>query len=292
LRPDRNLAAAPGRPYDIAGAGRVARTGITHRHPARIMSRLEGRTVLITGASSGIGEACARRFAAEGASLILWARRTDRLGRIAEEIRSGHGRAVETAQVDVRDRPAVNAAVAVLAADRNVPHVLVNNAGLASGLDRFQESDPEDWDRMIDTNVKGLLNVTRAVLPLMIEQGRGHVINIGSTAAHMTYPRGNVYSATKFAVRALSEGMNIDVAGTPVRVSCIDPGFVETEFSVVRFHGDADRAEQVYKGFQPLSGSDVADTVCYVASLPDHVNVTDLVLVPTAQRNVYVVDRS
>jgi 3-hydroxy acid dehydrogenase / malonic semialdehyde reductase len=251
------------------------------------MSRMQGRTVLITGASSGIGEACARRFAAEGADLILWARRAERLDQVADAIRAEHG-TVTVAQVDVRDRAAVNAA----AADGNVPHVLVNNAGLASGLDRFQESDPEDWDRMIDTNVKGLLNVTRAVLPLMIEQGRGHVINIGSTAAHMTYPRGNVYAATKFAVRALSEGMNLDVAGTPVRVTCIDPGFVETEFSVVRFHGDADRAQQVYHGFRPLSGSDVADTVCYVANLPQHVNITDLVLVPTAQRNVYVVDRS
>jgi 3-hydroxy acid dehydrogenase / malonic semialdehyde reductase len=251
------------------------------------MSRIKGMTVLITGASSGIGEACARRFAAEGADLILWARRAERLDEVADAIRAEHG-TVTVAQVDVRDRAAVNAA----AASGNVPHVLVNNAGLASGLDRFQESDPEDWDRMIDTNVKGLLNVTRAILPLMIEQGRGHVINIGSTAAHMTYPRGNVYAATKFAVRALSEGMNLDVAGTPVRVTCIDPGFVETEFSVVRFHGDADRAQQVYHGFRPLSGSDVADTVCYAASLPEHVNITDLVLVPTAQRNVYVVDRS
>jgi 3-hydroxy acid dehydrogenase / malonic semialdehyde reductase len=255
------------------------------------MSLMQGRTVLITGASSGIGEACARRFAAEGANLILWARRADRLDQVADAIRAAHV-SVAVAQVDVRDRDAVNAAVAASASAGMVPHVLVNNAGLASGLDHFQESDPADWDRMIDTNVKGLLNVTRAVLPLMIEQGRGHVINIGSTAAHMTYPRGNVYAATKFAVRALSEGMNLDVAGTPVRVSCIDPGFVETEFSVVRFHGDADRAQQVYHGFRPLSGDDVAATVCYVANLPDHVNIIDLVLVPTAQRNVYVVDRS
>jgi 3-hydroxy acid dehydrogenase / malonic semialdehyde reductase len=256
------------------------------------MSRMQGRTVLITGASSGIGEACARRFAAEGADLILWARRAERLDHIADAIRTAHGHAVAVAQVDVRDRTAVNAAASAAASAGTVPHVLVNNAGLASGLDRFQESDPADWDRMIDTNVKGLLNVTRAVLPLMIEHSRGHVINIGSTAAHMTYPRGNVYAATKFAVRALSEGMNLDVAGTPVRVTCIDPGFVETEFSVVRFHGDTERAQQVYHGFKPLSGSDVADTVCYVANLPDHVNITDLVLVPTAQRNVYVMDRS
>jgi 3-hydroxy acid dehydrogenase / malonic semialdehyde reductase len=257
------------------------------------MSRMEGRTVLITGASSGIGEACARRFAAEGAALlILWARREDRLEGAAAAIREQHGCEVVTQQVDVRDRGAVNDAAAALAAHGRVPDVLLNNAGLASGMDRFHEGDPEDWDRMIDTNLKGLLNVSRAVVPLMMEQGRGHVINIGSTAAHMTYPKGNVYAATKFAVRALSDGMNIDAAGTPIRVSCIDPGFVETEFSIVRFHGDAERAKQVYHGFRPLTGDDVADTVCYVATLPEHVNITDLVLVPTAQRNVYVVDRN
>jgi 3-hydroxy acid dehydrogenase / malonic semialdehyde reductase len=255
------------------------------------MSGIRGRRVLITGASSGIGEACARRFAAEGAALVLWARRAERLDTVRAELER-LGAAVSSAVVDVRHRAAVNAAVDALAASGSVPHVLVNNAGLASGLDRFQESDPADWDRMIDTNVKGLLNVTRAVLPLMIAQGRGHVINIGSTAGHSTYPRGNVYAATKFAVRALTEGMNLDVAGTPVRVSAVDPGFVETEFSTVRFHGDAQRAKQVYDGFRPLSGDDVADAVCYVACLPEHVNVIDMVLVPTAQRNVYVVDRN
>jgi 3-hydroxy acid dehydrogenase / malonic semialdehyde reductase len=256
------------------------------------MSRMKGRTVLITGASSGIGEACARRFAAEGASLILWARRGERLAQVADSIRGSHGGTVATRTLDVRDRPAVNEAVAAIAEAGTVPHLLLNNAGLASGLDRFQEGDPEDWDRMIDTNLKGVLNVSRAVVPLMIAAGRGHVINIGSTAAHLTYPKGNVYAATKFAVRALSEGMNLDAAGTPVRVSCIDPGFVETEFSVVRFHGDEERAKQVYQGFRPLSGDDVADTILYVATLPDHVNITDLVLVPSAQRNVYVVDRN
>jgi 3-hydroxy acid dehydrogenase / malonic semialdehyde reductase len=256
------------------------------------MSRFEGKTVLITGASSGIGEACARRFAAEGADLVLYARRSERLEPLAAALRDEHGLTVRAGALDVRDRAAVNAAIAALADEGVVAHVLVNNAGLASGFDFFQDSDPEDWDRMIDTNVKGLLNVTRAVLPRMIERGRGHVINIGSTAGHMTYQRGNVYAATKYAVRALTEGLNLDVAGTPVRVSSVDPGFVETEFSVVRFHGDADRANQVYRGFRPLSGDDVADTVCYVAGLPEHVNILDVVLVPRAQRNVYVVDRA
>jgi NADP-dependent 3-hydroxy acid dehydrogenase YdfG len=194
--------------------------------------------------------------------------------------------------VDVRDRAAVGAAVAALVQAGEVPDVLVNNAGLAAGFDRFQESDPDDWDLMIDTNVKGLLTVSRAVMPLMIERGRGHIINIGSTAAHMTYPRGNVYAATKHAVRALTEGMNLDAAGTPIRVSCVDPGFVETEFSVVRFHGDSERAGKVYEGFRPLSGDDVADAVAYVAGAPEHVNVFDMIIMPTAQRNAYVVDRT
>jgi 3-hydroxy acid dehydrogenase / malonic semialdehyde reductase len=253
------------------------------------MNRVRDLTVLVTGATSGIGEACARRFAAEGAHLVLWARRHDRLERLAAELQQAHGIQVQARVVDVRVRQDVFAAAEELQ-DR-VPHVLINNAGLASGLAPFQESDPEDWDLMIDTNVKGLLNVSRAVLSLMYASGRGHVINIGSMAGHMTYPKGNVYAATKYAVRALTEGMNLDAAGTPIRVSSVDPGLVETEFSVVRFHGDAARARQVYTGFQPLSGEDVADAVFYVANLPPHVNVLDLVLVPRAQRNVYVVDR-
>lgn len=248
--------------------------------------------VLITGASSGIGEACARRFAASGADLILWARRQDRLDSLAARLHDQHGREVRVAALDVRDRAAVFAAADALAAADAVPHVLINSAGLASGFDFFQSSDPADWDRMIDTNIKGLLNVTRAILPGMIELGRGHIINIGSTAGYMTYPRGNVYAATKFAVRGFTEGLNIDVAGTPLRVSSVDPGFVETEFSKVRFDGDEERAEKVYEGFRPLSGDDVADSVHYVASLPAHVNIPNLMIVPTPQRNIYTVDRS
>jgi 3-hydroxy acid dehydrogenase / malonic semialdehyde reductase len=255
------------------------------------MNRIRDRIVLVTGASSGIGEACARRFAAEGARLVLWARRQERLAEVAASIEAGHGRGVTTALIDVRDRSAVFAAAERLAAEDSVPHLLINNAGLASGFAPIHEGDPDDWDRMIDTNVKGLLNVSRAIIPLMHERGRGHVINIGSMAGHQTYPRGNVYGATKFAVRALTEGMNLDLAGSAIRVSSVDPGLVETEFSMVRFHGDSDRARQVYAGFTPLTGDDVADAVLYVAGVPDHVNVLDLVLLPTAQRNVYVVDR-
>jgi 3-hydroxy acid dehydrogenase/malonic semialdehyde reductase len=256
-----------------------------------VTNRIEGKLALVTGASAGIGEACARRFAAEGADVALWARRADRLEALAAELTRDHGVTVHNDRVDVRDRDDVRRAAASLLETAGPPDILLNNAGLASGFASVQEGDFEDWDRMIDTNVKGLLNVTRLLLPAMIGAGRGHVINIGSTAGHQVYPKGNVYSATKFAVTALTEAINLDVAGTPLRVSSVDPGFVETEFSEVRFHGDRERAAGVYEGFQPLSGDDVADAVAYVANLPPHVNALRLVLLPTAQRNVYVVDR-
>jgi len=256
------------------------------------MNRIKGKLILVTGASSGIGEACARRFATEGARLALWARRRARLESLARTLETQHRVVPQLAEVDVRDRAAVTRAAEALVAAGEVPDVLINNAGLASGLSKVHEGDPEDWDRMIDTNLKGLLNVTRAILPHMVARRRGHVVNIGSTAGHQTYPMGNVYNATKFGVRALTEGMNLDVAGTPIRVSEVDPGFVETEFSDVRFHGDRERAKAVYQGFQPLTADDVADTIAYVVNLPEHVNILDLVIVPTAQRNVYVVDRS
>ena len=255
------------------------------------MNRIKGKLILVTGASSGIGEACARRFATEGARLALWARRRARLESLARTLETQHRVVPQLAEVDVRDRAAVTRAAEALVAAGQVPDVLINNAGLASGLSKVHEGDPEDWDRMIDTNLKGLLNVTRAILPHMVARRRGHVVNIGSTAGHQTYPMGNVYNATKFGVRALTEGMNLDVAGTPIRVSEVDPGFVETEFSEVRFHGDRERAKAVYQGFQPLTADDVADTIAYVVNLPEHVNILDLVIVPTAQRNVYVVDR-
>ena len=255
------------------------------------VSRIAGKHVLITGASSGIGAACARRFAAQGAHLVLWARRRERLERLAQELRETHGVHVSIAQVDVRDRGAVQQAAHTLVKGGAVPDVLLNNAGLASGLSKLHEGDYEDWDRRIDTNIKGVLNVTRELLPYMVARRTGHVVNIGSTAGHMVYPGGNVYNATKYALRALNEGMNLDVAGTAIRVSSVDPGFVETEFSEVRFHGDVERAKAVYQGFKPLSADDVADAISYVVNLPEHVNVLDMVLMPTAQRNVYVVDR-
>ncbi len=254
------------------------------------MDRLRGKRVLVTGASSGIGEACARRFAREGARVAAWARRSERLEVLARELRA-EGGDVTIGTVDVRDRAGVSDAAARLVADWGTPEILLNNAGLAAGLDPVQKGDPDDWDRMIDTNVKGLLNVTRAFLPHMIEQGRGHVINTGSTAGHLVYPNGNVYCATKFAVRALTQGISLDLVGTPIRVSSVDPGMVETEFSVVRFHGDQQKADNVYKGVQPLTGDDIADIIAYIASAPEHVNILDVVVYPTAQRNVYVIAR-
>jgi serine 3-dehydrogenase len=255
------------------------------------MSGLAGKRALVTGASAGIGLACARQFAAAGAHLVLWARRGDRLAAEAETLRRAHGVTVQTAVVDVRDRSAVERAAAALAAEDAVPDILLNNAGLAAGLHKLQDGDPDDWDRMIDTNVKGLLYVTRAILPHMVRLGRGHVVNLGSLAGHQTYPMGNVYGATKYAVRALTEGMHLDLAGTRIRVSSIDPGLVETEFSIVRFAGDTARANAVYRGMRPLTADDVAHVVTFVVGLPEHVNVLDLVLMPTAQRSTQVVHR-
>lgn len=255
-------------------------------------SRVAGKLVVITGASSGIGAACARRLAREGARLALWARREDRLRALAAELRAEHAVEVRATEVDVRDRHAVDTAARDLVAAMGAPDVLVNNAGLAAGLDFVHQGDPDDWERMIDTNLKGLLWVSRALLPPMIERGTGHVVNLGSTAGHWVYAKGNVYNATKFGVRALTEAMSLDLAGTRIRVSSVDPGFVETEFATVRFAGDRERAAAVYRGFTPLSGDDVADAISYIVNLPDHVNVFELVLLPSAQRSVTVVDRT
>jgi len=255
------------------------------------VTRIAGRLALITGASSGIGLAIARRFASEGCHLVLWARRLDRLDSLAAELTTAHGVRVRTAAVDVRDRAGVSRAAAVLAREGAVPDILVNNAGLAAGMTKIQEGDPADWDLMIDTNVKGLLNVSRAVLPLMVRRDRGHVVNLGSTAGRQVYPLGNVYNASKFAVTALNEAMSVDLAGTGIKVSIVDPGYVMTEFAMVRFKGDAERAAKTYAGFTPLSPDDVADAVAYIVNLPEHVNILDLRLLPAAQRNQYVIDR-
>ena len=255
------------------------------------MNRIKGKQVLITGASSGIGEACARRFAAAGANLFLTARREDRLGRLKKTLEKDHGGTVRVRRLDVRDRKAVEAFSAEVASEITAPDVLVNNAGLASGLGKFFEGDFEDWDKMIETNVTGLLNVSRFIVPLMVKRNEGHIVNIGSVAGHIVYPGGNVYNASKFAVRALTQAMSMDLVGTKIRVSSIDPGAVETEFSVVRFHGDENKANSVYKGFKPLTGGDIAEAVYFVVNLPEHVNVLEMVVMPTAQRSPFVLHR-
>lgn len=254
------------------------------------MSAMKGKLVLVTGASAGIGEACARRFAAAGCDLVLAARRDDRLGRLKEELEKEFGISATAAKLDVRDRDGVERFARDVAKGA-APDILINNAGLASGLSLLHEGDFEDWDRMIDTNVKGLLNVSRLIIPMMVERNSGHVINIGSVAGHLVYPKGNVYNATKFAVRALSEGMNLDLVGTNIRVSSIDPGMTETEFSEVRFHGNKERARAAYKGFKPLAAEDIADAAFYVASAPEHVSVVNMVILPTAQRSPFVIHR-
>jgi 3-hydroxy acid dehydrogenase/malonic semialdehyde reductase len=244
---------------------------------------LTGKTVLITGASSGIGAACAEAFAGAGCRLVLAARRLDRLDDSAARLRKEHGCEVLTAAVDVRDREAVDAWVEGLGQAWSAIDILVNNAGLARGLSTVWEGDINDWEEMIDTNVKGLLWVTRAVLRGMVDRGRGHVVNIGSIAGHETYPGGNVYCASKHAVTAIGRALNIDVLGTGVRVSSVDPGLVDTEFSVVRFHGDQERADSVYKGLEPLHGRDVAEAVLFCATRPPHANVREMILMPSAQ---------
>ena len=238
--------------------------------------------VLITGASSGIGAACAEAFAAAGARLILCARRVDRVAELASRLDTD----AEVIDLDVRDRDAVNTELG----GRDVD-VLVNNAGLAAGFEPLQTGDPELWDRMIDTNVTGLLNVTRAVVPGMIANGRGHVINIGSIAGRETYPNGAVYCASKAAVDRITQGLRMDLLGTGVRVSTVDPGLVETEFSVVRFGGDTERADNVYAGMTPLTGEDIAETVVWIADRPSHVQVAEVVMLPTDQASATLVAR-
>ena len=255
------------------------------------MNRIAGKRVLITGASAGIGEACARLFAEKGADLVLTARREDRITALASELAHEHDVQAVAYKLDVTDRAAVFSFVAGLATERILPDVLINNAGKGMGLDKLHEGDVDDWEDMIDTNVKGLLYMTRAVMPHMVSRDAGHVINIGSIAGRWASPKGAVYSATKFAVSALNEGMNMDLLGTRVRVSSVDPGLTQTEFSEVRFHGDAERAKKVYAGTTPLTPADIADAVAYVANAPNHVNVFNLVLMPTDQRHAMLLHR-
>ncbi|HEX8455026.1 MAG TPA: SDR family oxidoreductase [Longimicrobium sp.] len=248
-------------------------------------------TVLITGASAGIGAACARAFAREGARLVLAARRTERLEALAEELRTAHGTESHLIALDVRDAQAVASALGGLPAEWAEVDVLVNNAGLGRGMEKLQEGTPADWDEMIDTNVKGLLYTTRALVPGMVERGRGHVVNLGSVAGHEVYPGGAVYCATKHAVDAITRGLRMDLLGTGVRVSTVDPGMVETEFSVNRFRGDEERARRVYAGMTPLTPDDIADAVVWCATRPPHVNIDEIILKPTDQASATLVHR-
>lgn len=254
------------------------------------MNRIKGKLALITGASAGIGRACAQRLASEGVNLALWARRDERLRELAAELTAAHGVRVTTASVDVRSRVVVEKAAAVLMKD-GVPDILLNIAGLAAGFAKTQDADPDDWDRMIDTNVKGLLYVTRAILPHMVKRNSGHVVNLGSLAGHQVYPMGNVYNASKFAVKALTDAISMDLLGTRVRVASVDPGHVESEFAVVRFAGDTARAKKVYEGFAPLTPDDVADVIAYILNQSENVNILDVVMMSTAQRSVHHVHR-
>jgi 3-hydroxy acid dehydrogenase/malonic semialdehyde reductase len=253
------------------------------------MSSTQPGTVFVTGASSGFGAAVARRFAADGARVIAAARRVDPVKEFASEF----GSQVLPLALDVRDRPAVAAAVDGLPEEFKAVDVLVNNAGLALGLGPAQDADLDDWDQMIDTNCKGLVYCTRAILPGMVARGRGHVINLGSVAGSYPYPGGNVYGGTKAFVHQFSLNLRSDLHGTGVRVSCVEPGMADTEFSLVRFSGDRAKADNVYAGMQPMTADDIAESIHWAATLPQHVNVNTIELMPTAQSFApFQVDRS
>ena len=247
------------------------------------MSLLKGKITFITGSSSGIGKACAEVFAKEKSNLILTARRIERVKALAKKLEKQYGIKTKCIKLDVRNYEQVEKTINSLENNWKKIDILINNAGLSRGLDKIHEGKKEDWDEMIDTNIKGLAYVTRHVLPLMVKRERGQIINIGSTAGHDVYPAGNVYAATKFAVKALSQSTRYDVLDKGIKVSSVDPGMVETEFSIVRFRGDKERAKKVYTGIKPLSPSDVAETVLFCATRPQNVNINQVILTPLAQ---------
>ena len=253
---------------------------------------MEKKTVLITGATSGIGRACARKFARGGYRLIITGRRAAALKNVAEELKA-EGAEVLSLLFDVCDRESVRRSIDSIPEEWRTIDVLINNAGLALGLEPEYEGDFADWDTMIDTNIKGLLNMTRFIVPDMVRRNHGHIINVGSVAGDAAYAGGNVYCATKSAVKALSDGLRIDVAHTAVRVTNLKPGLVETNFSNVRFHGDTNRAANVYKGIKPLTGDDIADVAFYAASAPEHVQIAEVLILATHQANgSFVVKKS
>jgi 3-hydroxy acid dehydrogenase / malonic semialdehyde reductase len=250
-----------------------------------MVNRLKAKRALITGATSGIGRACAVQLAQFGVNLILVGRDKEKLDLLAQEL-SDMKISVDLIVLDVRDRADVKAKLEGVQTD-----ILINNAGLALGLEPLYEGDIDQWEEMIDANIKGLLYVSRAVIPQMKAKSRGHIVNIGSIAGEMAYPGGNVYCATKAAVHSLSQSMNIDLQGTGVRVSNVAPGAAETNFSTTRFSGDDEKAESVYAGYEPLKADDIAELIVYILNVPEHVNIQDTLIMPTAQRNPYVLSR-
>ncbi|MEI8204420.1 MAG: SDR family oxidoreductase [Bacteroidota bacterium] len=241
------------------------------------------KIVLITGATSGIGKACAEIFAQNHHNLIICGRRSERLFQLSDELKNQYGIKVLPLDFDIRKRFEVEKSINMLKDEWRNIDILINNAGLAAGLSPIQEGDIDDWERMIDTNMKGLLYISRYVSPLMVERNQGHIINIGSVAGRETYPNGNVYCATKYAVDSLSKAMRIDLLPYNIKVTQVAPGAVQTEFSIVRFNGDTEKAANVYKGYLPLKPEDVAAVVYYTTTLPPHVNINDVLVMPTAQ---------
>lgn len=252
---------------------------------------IRDKVVFVTGASAGIGAATARAFALEGARLLLCSRRLEKLQAMESDLRRLGAADVFSFELDVRDRDEVEGTLATLPDEWGRVEVLVNNAGLSRGLRKLYEDQVEDWEEMIDTNVKGLLYVTRAIVPGMLRRGSGHVINLGSIAGHIAYPNGGVYCATKAAERFISDGLRIDLNGTPIRVTSIDPGMVKTDFSKVRFRGDEQRAAKTYENVDPLLPEDIADAILWVATRPSHVMIQSVVLTPVAQANPFVLTR-
>ncbi|MBQ5626060.1 MAG: SDR family NAD(P)-dependent oxidoreductase [Paludibacteraceae bacterium] len=249
------------------------------------------KIAFITGASSGIGAACARKFAQGGYTLLLNARSIDKLQALKTELETAYGIDVELLPFDVRDRKAAEVALKSLPEKYQTIDVLVNNAGLALGVDKEYEGTEENYDTMIETNITALLMMTRMVVPGMVARGKGHIINIGSVAGDAAYPGGSVYCATKAAVKVLSDGLRMDLVDTPLRVTNVKPGLVETNFSVTRFHGDQERADNVYKGIKPLTGDDIADVVYYAASAPAHVQIAEVLVLATHQASGTIVHR-
>jgi len=252
---------------------------------------LSGKLVFITGASAGIGAACAEQFAQAGARLLLAARRDNLLREMSAKLTAAGAAAIHTIPLDVRDPRQVQSAMEALPESWRAIDILVNNAGLSRGLDSVQEGHIEDWEEMIDTNVKGLLYVTRAIVPGMVQRGHGHIVNIGSTAGRVTYPKGAVYCATKAAENRITEGLRQDLLSTPLRVTTVDPGMVETDFSKVRFRGDEGRAAKVYQGLTPLAAEDVADAILWAVTRPAHVNIAEVLLTSVDQANSLLFNR-